>query len=37
MQINTKCSFEMMIAFIMGEKLSKPAWLYLKNLLPPPV
>ncbi len=26
-----------MISFIKGKKLSKPAWPYMKNELPPPV
>ncbi len=27
----------MVISFIKGKKLSKPAWPYVKNELPPPV
>ncbi len=30
-RVNTKCSFEIMIYFIKGKKLSKPAWPYVKN------
>ncbi len=30
-----KCSFEIMISFIKGKKLSTPAWHYVKNELPP--